>query len=57
VRGWGLARARYHAYHHARPDDGAVFTYAESWQGFDRLLERMHPWLVRFTADGARRPS
>ncbi len=30
--GWGLASARYHAHHHANPDD-LVFTYAESWQG------------------------
>ncbi len=52
-RTWGLASARYHAFHHSHPDDG-VFTYAESWAGFDRVLEILHPWLVRFTADGAR---
>lgn len=50
--GWGLASARYHAYHHSNPDD-LPFTYAESWRGFDRLLEWAHPWLVRFTADHA----
>ncbi len=52
-RGWGIASARYHAYHHSHPDD-AVFTYAESWKGFDRILELAHPWLHRFTKDGAR---
>jgi sterol desaturase/sphingolipid hydroxylase (fatty acid hydroxylase superfamily) len=52
-RGWGLATAAYHAHHHARPDD-AVFTYSETWQGFDRILERLHPWLVRHTQDGRR---
>lgn len=52
--GWGLATARYHAHHHAYPDD-RVFTYAESWQGFDRLLELAHPWLVKFTKDGGGR--
>ncbi len=50
-RSWGLASARYHAFHHSHPDD-ALFTYAESWRGFDRILERLHPVLVRFTADG-----
>jgi hypothetical protein len=50
-RGWGLASARYHAHHHAHPND-PIFTYAESWQGFDRILEWAHPWLVRFTTDG-----
>jgi hypothetical protein len=50
-RGWGLATAHYHAHHHAHPDD-AIFTYSESWQGFDRILEWAHPWLVRFTKDG-----
>jgi hypothetical protein len=54
TRGWGIATARYHAHHHAHPDD-AVFTYSESWQGFDRILEWAHPWLVRFTRDGAPR--
>jgi hypothetical protein len=53
-RGWGLASAHYHAHHHAHPED-AVFTYAKSWKGFDRLLERAHPWLVRFTKDGCAR--
>jgi hypothetical protein len=51
-RTWGFAMARYHAFHHSHPDD-AVFTYAESWAGFDRILEILHPWLVRYTADGA----
>lgn len=51
TRSWGMASARYHAYHHSHPDD-RVFTYAESWAGFDRILERLHPWLVRFTVDG-----
>ena len=50
-RGWGIASAAYHAHHHARPDD-ELFTYAESWQGFDRILEWAHPVLVRYTADG-----
>jgi hypothetical protein len=50
---WGLATARYHAYHHTQPND-ARFTYAESWAGFDRLLELAHPWLVGLTADGRR---
>ena len=50
---WGLATARYHAYHHAQPND-TRFTYAESWAGFDRLLELAHPWLVRWTADARR---
>ena len=54
--GWGIASARYHAHHHAHPDD-KVFTYTETWQGFDRILEWAHPWLVRFTKDGARRTS
>jgi hypothetical protein len=49
-RGWGLASARYHAFHHSHPSD-EVFTYTESWAGFDRLLEWAHPVLVRFTAD------
>jgi hypothetical protein len=52
-RGWGLATSRYHAFHHARPGH-PVFTFAESWQGFDRILERLHPWLVRVTADARR---
>ena len=51
-RTWGIASARYHAFHHSNPDE-PVFTYAETWAGFDRLLERAHPWLVRFTVDGA----
>lgn len=53
-RTWFLASARYHAFHHSHPDD-PVFTYAESWAGFDRLLELLHPWLVRFTVDGRAR--
>jgi hypothetical protein len=52
--GWGIASARYHAFHHANPDD-EVFTYCESWKGFDRILEWLHPWLHRFTVDGARK--
>jgi len=36
--GWGIASARYHAFHHSNPDD-PQFTYTESWKGFDRLLE------------------
>jgi hypothetical protein len=51
-RSWLIASAKYHAFHHSHPDD-RVFTYAESWAGFDRVLEALHPWLVRFTADGA----
>jgi hypothetical protein len=49
-RGWGLATAHYHAHHHAHPEH-EVFTYSESWQGFDRILEWAHPWLVRYTKD------
>lgn len=49
-RRWGLASARYHAFHHAQPND-TRFTYAESWAGFDRLLEWAHPWLVKLTRD------
>lgn len=49
-RTWGFASARYHAWHHARPDEGP-FTYAETWAGFDRILERLHPWLERHTVD------
>lgn len=51
-RGWGLATASYHEHHNAYPEH-EVFAYAESWQGFDRILEWAHPWLVRFTRDGA----
>jgi hypothetical protein len=50
ARTWGLASARYHAFHHSHPDE-PLFTYAESWAGFDRILEAAHPWLVRYTAD------
>ncbi len=49
-RGWGLSTAHYHAHHHAFPED-EVFTYSESWQGFDRILEWAHPWLVKYTVD------
>jgi len=51
ARHWGIASARYHAHHHSHPNEGP-FTYAESWAGFDRILERAHPWLVRYTTDG-----
>lgn len=51
-RSWLIASAKYHAFHHSHPDD-EVFTYAESWAGFDRILEMLHPYIVRFTADGA----
>ncbi|MDB4946771.1 MAG: hypothetical protein JWP97_6305 [Labilithrix sp.] len=51
-RTWLLASARYHAFHHSNPED-EVFTYAESWAGFDRILELLHPYIVRFTVDGA----
>ena len=47
---WGLATARYHAWHHSNPDD-VRFTFAESWAGFDRILEKLHPWLIRLTVD------
>ena len=47
---WGIASAHYHARHHSHPND-RPFTYAESWAGFDRLLEALHPYLVRFTVD------
>lgn len=53
-RTWGLASARYHAHHHAHPGD-AIFTYAETWAGFDRVLEWAHPWLVKLTVDGRAR--
>ena len=52
-RSWGIASARYHAFHHSDPDD-AIFTYAETWAGFDRILELLHPRLVRLTADARR---
>ena len=39
------------AWHHSHPDD-EVFTYSETWQGFDRILEWAHRWLVRYTKDG-----
>ncbi|MFO0659674.1 MAG: sterol desaturase family protein [Polyangiaceae bacterium] len=52
--GWGIVSARYHAYHHTHPDDG-LFTYAETWKGFDRLLEWAHPVLVNYTVDGAKK--
>jgi len=51
-RTWGIAHARYHAFHHSDPND-PIFTYAESWAGLDRLLELAHPFLYRFTVDGA----
>jgi len=50
-RHWGIASAQYHAWHHSNPDD-RPFCYAESWAGFDRLLEWAHPWLHRWTVDG-----
>ncbi|MCC6623436.1 MAG: sterol desaturase family protein [Deltaproteobacteria bacterium] len=50
-RTWGIASARYHAWHHAHPDDGP-FTYSETWAGFDRILELLDPWLSRHTVDG-----
>jgi len=49
--GWGIASANCHAYHHSHPDD-LPFTYAESWRGFDRILEMLHPWLRQLTVDG-----
>lgn len=49
--GWGIASANYHAYHHSHPDD-LPFTYAETWKGFDRILEWLHPWLLKLTVDG-----
>jgi len=49
-RGWGLSTAHYHAHHHAHPEH-EVFTFSESWQGFDRILEWAHPWLVKYTVD------
>jgi len=49
---WGIASAHYHSRHHSHPND-RPFTYAESWAGFDRVLEAMHPRLVRFTVDGS----
>ena len=53
-RSWLIASAKYHAFHHSNPED-EVFTYAESWAGFDRILELLHPYIVRFTVDGAAR--
>jgi sterol desaturase/sphingolipid hydroxylase (fatty acid hydroxylase superfamily) len=50
-RHWGLVSARRHAFHHSDPDD-PIFTYAETWAGFDRILERLHPWLSRLTKNG-----
>jgi sterol desaturase/sphingolipid hydroxylase (fatty acid hydroxylase superfamily) len=49
-RTWGLATAKYHAWHHSNPDD-SPFTYAESWAGFDRILERVDPWLEMRTVN------
>jgi hypothetical protein len=51
---WGLVSARYHAFHHSDPTD-PVFTYSETWAGWDRLLELAHPFLVRLTVDGKER--
>jgi sterol desaturase/sphingolipid hydroxylase (fatty acid hydroxylase superfamily) len=51
---WGLASWRYHAWHHSHPAS-RPFTYAESWAGFDRILEVLHPVLVRMTADERRK--
>jgi hypothetical protein len=51
TRHWGLSSAHYHAHHHAHPND-PIFTYSESWSGFDRILEKVHPWLVNYTVDG-----
>jgi hypothetical protein len=49
---WGLAHAKYHAWHHSNPDD-LPLTVSESWAGFDRILELLHPWLYRYvTVDG-----
>ncbi len=53
-RSWGIASAKYHAFHHSHPEH-EIFTYAESWAGFDRILEWAHPWLVHLTADARRR--
>jgi hypothetical protein len=53
-RTWGLATAHYHAHHHGHPND-PIFTYSESWAGFDRILEWAHPWLVKYTVDGRAR--
>ncbi len=47
---WGLAHAKYHAWHHSNPDE-EPFTYAESWAGFDRILEWIDPWLERRTVN------
>lgn len=57
-RTWGFASAHYHAWHHAHPES-PIFTYAETWAGFDRILERLDPWLERLTSDAreARRRS
>jgi hypothetical protein len=49
-RSWGLATARYHAWHHSDPSK-PPFTYAESWAGFDRILEMLDPWIQRYTVD------
>ena len=56
VRHWGLSSARYHAHHHAHPND-SVFTFSETWAGFDRILEWAHPWPVKYTVDGGARPA
>lgn len=53
-RTWGLASAEYHAFHHSDPDD-AIFTFAESWAGYDRILEILHPRLFPLTAAGRAR--
>jgi hypothetical protein len=49
-RHWGLATSHYHAWHHSHPNQ-RPFTYAETWAGFDRILEMLHPWLQRYTVD------
>ena len=54
TRSWGLATARYHAWHHSDPSK-KPFTYAESWAGFDRILETLDPWLKHLTVDARRR--
>jgi hypothetical protein len=47
---WGIATSHYHAWHHSHPNR-RPFTYAETWAGFDRILEMLHPWLQNYTVD------
>ena len=51
--GWGIASARYHQFHHDHPNR-RPFTYAETWAGWDRILEMADPVLSRVSANHRR---